>query len=213
MGPSFAHGQMRLYLLSLLGEQPMHGYELMQAIEQRFNGAYVPSAGTIYPRLAKLTEEGKVTKETRGRKTVYRITDEGRAELAQRSDELKELDGLIADSVRSMADDLRRDFRRSMSDLKADLQSSASVGPRSGAGASSNPFESSADRRGAAESADARESEPLRQAERLVYHFGLDVRDTLRSADAAVGLSEQSVERVGAELERALNAIQSIVVG
>lgn len=75
--PIFAHGQMRLYLLTLLAESPMHGYELMQAIEQRFDGTYVPSAGTIYPRLAKLADDGLITKRTVGRKTVYEITDEG----------------------------------------------------------------------------------------------------------------------------------------
>ena len=56
--PVFAHGHLRLYLLSLLDEQPMHGYDLMQALSERFGGTYVPSAGTIYPRLAKLEDEG-----------------------------------------------------------------------------------------------------------------------------------------------------------
>ena len=50
--PVFAHGHLRLYLLSLLAERPMHGYELIQALSDRFGGTYVPSAGTIYPRLA-----------------------------------------------------------------------------------------------------------------------------------------------------------------
>jgi DNA-binding PadR family transcriptional regulator len=84
MSPAvFAHGHLRLYLLSLLGERSMHGYELIQALADRFGGTYVPSAGTIYPRLAKLEEEGLVTKTADGRKTVYAITDAGRAELAE----------------------------------------------------------------------------------------------------------------------------------
>lgn len=72
--PVFAHGHLRLYLLSLLAEQPQHGYELIQSLGERFGGTYVPSAGTIYPRLAKLQEEGLVTKESDGRRTVYAIT-------------------------------------------------------------------------------------------------------------------------------------------
>ena len=88
--PVFAHGHLRLYLLSLLAESdhPMHGYELIQALGDRFGGTYVPSAGTIYPRLAKLEDEGMVTKVADGRKTVYEITDAGRAELAARESEL-----------------------------------------------------------------------------------------------------------------------------
>ena len=86
MSPAvFAHGHLRLYLLSLLAERSMHGYELIQALSDRFGGTYVPSAGTIYPRLAKLEEEGFVTKEADGRKTVYAITDAGCAELEQRA--------------------------------------------------------------------------------------------------------------------------------
>ena len=81
MSPVFGHGHLRLYLLSLLDESPKHGYELIQALEERFGGTYVPSAGTIYPRLGKLEEEGLVTKSADGRKTVYAITDAGRAEL------------------------------------------------------------------------------------------------------------------------------------
>ena len=75
--PVFAHGNLRLYLLALLEERPRHGYELIQALSDRFGGTYSPSAGTIYPRLSKLEEEGLVTKSTDGRKTVYEITDAG----------------------------------------------------------------------------------------------------------------------------------------
>src|SRR5690606_15900843 len=82
MTPVIGHGHLRLYLLSLLSEHPMHGYELIQALSDRFGGTYIPCAGTIYPRLAKLSDEGLVTREADGRKTVYSITDAGRAELA-----------------------------------------------------------------------------------------------------------------------------------
>ena len=79
MSPAvFGHGHLRLYLLFVLDERPMHGYEIIQALSDRFGGTYVPSAGTIYPRLAKLEAEGLVTKQSDGRKTVYAITRRAR---------------------------------------------------------------------------------------------------------------------------------------
>ena len=81
MSPVFGHGRLRLYLLKLLDESPRHGYDVIRELEDRFMGLYTPSAGTVYPRLARLEAEGLVTHEvTEGRK-VYRITDTGRAEL------------------------------------------------------------------------------------------------------------------------------------
>ena len=77
----FGHGQMRLYLLALLREGPRHGYDVIRDLEQRFSGLYSPSAGTVYPRLAKLEEEGLVERTDEGRKALYRLTDAGRAEI------------------------------------------------------------------------------------------------------------------------------------
>ena len=123
--PVFAHGHLRLYLLSLLADAPMHGYEVIQALEERFGGTYVPSAGTIYPRLAKLEEDGLVTKSTDGRKTVYEITEAGRAELAARAGELDGIENGVTDSVRRLADDVRTSVNSAMKTLRADLASAA----------------------------------------------------------------------------------------
>ncbi len=123
--PVFAHGHLRLYLLSLLAEQPQHGYELIQALGERFGGTYVPSAGTIYPRLAKLQDEGLVTKQTEGRRSVYAITDAGRAELERRRGELDEIETDVTDSVRRLADEVRSSVSEAMRTLKADLAAAA----------------------------------------------------------------------------------------
>ncbi|MGO3319030.1 MAG: PadR family transcriptional regulator, partial [Microbacterium gubbeenense] len=88
MASVFNHGDLRLYLLSLLDEKPMHGYGIIQALGERTGGTYTPSAGTIYPRLAKLEEEGLVTKTQDGRTAVYEITDAGRAEVRDRAEEI-----------------------------------------------------------------------------------------------------------------------------
>ena len=125
--PVFAHGHLRLYLLSLLAEsgRGMHGYELIQALGDRFGGTYVPSAGTIYPRLGKLEEEGLVTKVADGRKTVYEITDAGRAELEARASELDGIENGVTDSVRRLADEVRSSVNDAMRSLRAELAAAA----------------------------------------------------------------------------------------
>lgn len=123
--PVFAHGHLRLYLLSLLAERPMHGYELIQALSERFGGTYVPSAGTIYPRLSKLQEDGLVSKESEGRKTVYSITDSGRLELRSREDELGGIEYELSDSVRRLANEVRTSVNNAMKTLRADLAAAA----------------------------------------------------------------------------------------
>ncbi|SFR89826.1 DNA-binding transcriptional regulator, PadR family [Microbacterium sp. cf046] len=125
MAPVFSHGDLRLYLLSLLDEGPRHGYDLMQALSDRTGGTYTPSAGTIYPRLAKLEEEGLVTKTVDGRKTVYEITDAGRAEVAARSGDLEGIEAGLTDSVRLIADEVRGNVREAMKSLRADLAAAA----------------------------------------------------------------------------------------
>ncbi|NUP41901.1 MAG: helix-turn-helix transcriptional regulator, partial [Streptomyces sp.] len=75
MAPVFAHGRLRLYLLKLLDESPRHGYEVIRLLEERFHGLYAPSAGTVYPRLAKLEKEGLVTHSTEGGRKIYALTD------------------------------------------------------------------------------------------------------------------------------------------
>ena len=121
MTPVFSHGDLRLYLLSLLDEGPRHGYDIMQALSDRTGGTYTASAGTIYPRLAKLEEEGLVTKTVDGRKTVYEITEAGRAEVASRAGDLEGIEAGLADSVRLIADEVRGSVREAMKSLRADL--------------------------------------------------------------------------------------------
>jgi DNA-binding PadR family transcriptional regulator len=125
VSPVFAHGQLRLYLLALLDDGPRHGYEVIQDLEQRFNGLYSPSAGTVYPRLAKLEEEGLVERTDEGRKAVYRITEAGRAEVRARQDDLADLQVDLDDSVRKLAQEVRSRVRGEASDLRAELKAAA----------------------------------------------------------------------------------------
>lgn len=78
----FESGEVRIALLSLLAERPMHGYELMKEMESRSGGTYKASAGTIYPNLQMLEDQGLIQAETNDAgKKVFSVTDEGQAEL------------------------------------------------------------------------------------------------------------------------------------
>lgn len=125
MTPVFGHGRLRLYLLKLLDESPRHGYDVIRALEDRFLGLYAPSAGTVYPRLSRLEVEGLVTHAEEDGRKVYRITEAGRAELAARQDELKDIESDITGSVRDLASEIRSDVRGSVQDLRAELKSAA----------------------------------------------------------------------------------------
>ena len=125
MSPVFRHGRLRLYLLKLLEESPRHGYDVIRALEDRFLGLYAPSAGTVYPRLARLETEGLVTSADEDGRKVYRITDAGQAELAARQDELADIESDITGSVRDLATEIRTDVRGSVEDLRAELKSAA----------------------------------------------------------------------------------------
>ncbi|SEM86046.1 PadR family transcriptional regulator [Nonomuraea pusilla] len=121
MSPVFGHGRLRLYLLKLLEESPKHGYEVIRLLQDRFLGVYSPSPGTIYPRLARLEEEGLVTHEVIDGKKVFSITDKGREELNARLDELDDLEQEISASVRDIAREVKEDVRDTVKSLREEL--------------------------------------------------------------------------------------------
>lgn len=102
--PVFGYGDMKLYLLKLLAENPRYGYELIRLLEERFLGAYVPSAGAIYPRLTALEEEGLIAHDTQDGRKVYRITEKGERELDDRRDEIDDLEQRVGDWAAGLAD-------------------------------------------------------------------------------------------------------------
>ena len=75
-------GDVRTAILTLLTDEPMHGYQIIHEIEKRSNGAWKPSAGSVYPTLQMLADEGLIeAKEADGRKT-YTLTHTGKEEAA-----------------------------------------------------------------------------------------------------------------------------------
>jgi len=187
MSPVFAHGQLRLYLLALLEEGPRHGYEIIRALEERFNGLYSPSAGTVYPRLAKLEEEGLVERSEEGRKATYRITEAGRAEVRARQLDLADLQQDLDHSVRELAQEVRARVHGSAEDLRAELKAAAKE-----ARASATPA-------GTAYDSHWPQGERLRgpvarDIEAAVNAFRYDVRDAVRRVQADAGARQEVLD-------------------
>src|SRR3954471_11908843 len=121
-GRKARRGDVRAAALVLLDEEPRNGYQLMQEIEQRSDGAWRPSPGSVYPALQQLEDEGLVRAgEVDGRR-VYELTDAGRAHVEEHreqlgapweaftrdvGDEMRELGGLIKDVAIAAAQVLR----------------------------------------------------------------------------------------------------------
>jgi DNA-binding PadR family transcriptional regulator len=125
MSPVFRHGRLRLYLLKLLDDAPKHGYEVIRLLQDRFMGVYAPSPGTIYPRLARLEEEGLVTHDEIDGRKVYRLTEKGREEIRAREDDLAELEQEITDSVRDIAREVKEDVRETVRNLREEIARAA----------------------------------------------------------------------------------------
>jgi DNA-binding PadR family transcriptional regulator len=85
-GPRARRGDIRLAVLRLLAEQPMHGYQIIQELGSRSGGAWNPSPGSVYPTLAALEDQGLVRAEDADGKRVFRLTDAGRDRLAEEAD-------------------------------------------------------------------------------------------------------------------------------
>ncbi|WP_282837264.1 PadR family transcriptional regulator [Microbacterium flavum] len=83
-GSRMGRGDVRAAILALLAERPMHGYQLIQQIEERSGGAWKPSPGSVYPTLQLLTDEGAVEVEEDGGRKTYSLTEAGRAEADEK---------------------------------------------------------------------------------------------------------------------------------
>ncbi len=78
-------GDVRAAILALLAERSMHGYEMIQELEERTQGTWKPSAGSIYPTLQLLKDEGLIRGEEADGKRRFELTDEGRAANEERT--------------------------------------------------------------------------------------------------------------------------------
>jgi DNA-binding PadR family transcriptional regulator len=89
----FESGELRLVLLKLIADEPRHGYDLIRAIEEMTGGEYAPSPGVVYPTLTLLQDMGLIEEApVEGARRPFQVTDEGRAHLEERAEEI---DGLF----------------------------------------------------------------------------------------------------------------------
>lgn len=101
-GRRMRRGDVRAAILDLLAEgNPWNGYQLIQEIAERTHGIWRPSAGSVYPALQQLEDEGLIAPEGEGRRRMYSLTDEGRAYAEAHADELR----ASWDAAAGMADD------------------------------------------------------------------------------------------------------------
>ncbi|HYQ76507.1 PadR family transcriptional regulator [Cellulomonas sp.] len=217
----FGHGQLRLYLLSLLEAGPRHGYELIRALSDRFGGTYRPSAGTVYPRLARLEEEGLVERAESGRKTLYALTDRGRAEVEAHRAELAALEHELADVVRELAAQVRAEVAGSMAGMRAEMAAAAQQAraaalqardARATAPAGDVPRPGgppAAGSRPGGPGADARREARARRAaiEADLAAFRAEVREAVRRAEASGGPTALTADTVRTVLASARAAI------
>jgi DNA-binding PadR family transcriptional regulator len=99
-------GDVRTAALLLIAEEPRNGYAIMQELEERSGGAWRPSAGSIYPALQLLEDEGLIrSEEVDGRKLLH-LTDAGRRLFEQRPKDQPapwdELAGDVSDDARAI---------------------------------------------------------------------------------------------------------------
>lgn len=84
--PKVSRGDVRIAILHLLAEEPMHGYQIIQELTERSGGMWRPSPGSIYPTLQLLSDEGLIEADEHDGKKVYQLTADGRAVVESAED-------------------------------------------------------------------------------------------------------------------------------
>ena len=110
-GPRARRGDIRAAILALLAEKPMHGYEMIQEIEERTNGLWRPSAGSIYPTLQLLEDESLIAGEETEGKRRFTLTAAGTKANADRGDEAPPWEQ-VTDDTGDSTRELVREFQK-----------------------------------------------------------------------------------------------------
>jgi DNA-binding PadR family transcriptional regulator len=105
-GRKARRGDIRTAALLLLAEEPRNGYQIMQEVQERSDGVWRPSPGSVYPALQQLEDEGLIrSEETDGRK-LFALTDDGRAHVAERDDDKpapwEQMSGEVSDEAHEL---------------------------------------------------------------------------------------------------------------
>ncbi len=108
---------MKYVILKLLRDKPMHGYEVMKALEEQTQGWYKPSPGTVYPTLQWLDDGGLVKCEDSGGKKVYSITDAGIEFLEENKSNVEDIFDRVDEMIEHFVGDPMPDVNRAVGRL------------------------------------------------------------------------------------------------
>jgi DNA-binding PadR family transcriptional regulator len=105
-GRKARRGDIRTAALLLLAEEPRNGYQIMQEVQERSDGVWRPSPGSVYPALAQLEDEGLIRSEESDGRKLFALTDDGRAHVAQRDAEApapwEQMSGDVSDQAHEL---------------------------------------------------------------------------------------------------------------
>ncbi len=121
----FGSGDMKYVILRTIKDKPMHGYEVMKALEDKTRGCYTPSPGTVYPTLQWLEDEGLAQSEDRDGKKVYSITDAGREFLEENKSSVEEIFDRIDEMIDRFVGNPMPDVNRATGKLVAQVYRSS----------------------------------------------------------------------------------------
>ena len=111
-GRKARRGDIRTAALLLLADEPRNGYQIMQDVEERSDGVWRPSPGSVYPALQQLEDEGLIRQSDADGRKLYEITDDGRAHLAQRPDDApapwEQMSGDVSNEAHELAGVMRQ---------------------------------------------------------------------------------------------------------
>jgi DNA-binding PadR family transcriptional regulator len=106
-GRKARRGDIRTAALLLLAEEPRNGYQIMQEVEERSEGVWRPSPGSVYPALQQLEDEGLIRSEEIDGRKLYAITEEGRAQVERRGEQepapWEQMSGDVSDQAAELA--------------------------------------------------------------------------------------------------------------
>ncbi len=106
-GPRARRGDVRAAALALLAEEPMNGYQIIQAIAERSDSVWRPSPGSVYPALQQLEDEGLIRAEATDGRRAYQLTDEGRSYVEAHPEEVRAPWDVVAGTVGDTAIEMR----------------------------------------------------------------------------------------------------------
>ena len=127
-GRLFDHGDLRLVALKHIADKPMHGYELIKAVEEASGGAYSPSPGVVYPTLSLLEDMGFVAvSDAGGGRKLYTATDAGLMHLQDNAAVVDSIFSRVSEAAQRSAG-AHHGVSRAMANLRTAMKLKFSAG-------------------------------------------------------------------------------------